>query len=89
MIGYAVKHDMTMVALGARLHNAVLFARQEIARMPENIDLDQEIVLIDKASADACEIAEEILAADASAAHDRLIKRMAIAWLDGTYPKEL
>lgn len=80
--------DSVLVRVSALLHTAIVYAREEIERIPEDIDLDDEITAIDRASAKAYAIAGEIMSLDANSARARLVKRMASAWLDGQYPRE-
>lgn len=81
--------DRGFVSLGLALHHAALFAKVSVDAMPDNISLDDEIYLIETASAEANRIAEQILALQIKSRRADKTKGLAQAWLDGTYWRQV
>lgn len=77
------------VSLGLELHRAAMAAKVSIEAIPEYIGIDEEVCLIDAASAEANELAHQILALPAQSRRASRTKDLAQAWLDGTYWRQV
>jgi hypothetical protein len=77
--------ETEILSLGHALHEAALAARTAIDAIPDTVSVDDEVAMIDAASADAFALAERIAGRPARGAFDVAVKAQAAAWLDGRY----
>jgi len=75
-------HEARTINLVSQFNAALFSARLGWAAIPDDIDLDKELELIDAAGAPAFQLADEILALEEGSIVVSEAKKLAREWLD-------